>query len=75
MTPEAEADADRAARDALVAGYRVRVVIEIRHADRGAHVTGSTFTHERAELGAALGPLTGAMLARVLATLDRAPDA
>jgi hypothetical protein len=84
MSPEesearAAADADpegyRAARDALVAGYRVRVMLEVRHADRGAHVLGSTFTHEPAELGAALVPLVRAMLGRVLTKLDGGPDA
>jgi hypothetical protein len=72
---EAEADARREARDALVAGYRVRVILEIRHADRAVHLTGATFTHERAELAAAVPGLLGVMLPRVLAMLDPGPDA
>jgi hypothetical protein len=36
---------------------------------------GSTFTHDPAELGAALGPLVRAMLGRVLTKLDGGPDA
>lgn len=72
---DADPDGYRAARDALVAGYRVRVILEIRHGDGGAHVTGATFTHLRAELSAAVVPLVGAMLARVLDRLDGAPDA
>jgi hypothetical protein len=83
MSPEesearAAADADpegyRAARDALVAGYRVRVILEIRHNDRGGHLTGSTFTLNRAELAAAVPGLLGVMLPRVVRLIEE-PDA
>jgi hypothetical protein len=67
--------ADEAAHAALAAGYRVRVVVELRHDDRATSLTGATFTHDRGELGPAVLGLLGAMLPRLLDKLDGGPDA
>jgi hypothetical protein len=83
MTPDEERAAEPAAEPtmtraeavaALAAGYQVRVMLEVRHGDRGAHLMGSTFTHDRAELAAAVPGLLGIMLPRVVRLVED-PDA